>query len=83
MPANKNVNHATKVSRNKRASITPLHGHIFSPASRACFTWQAGKLDEEQLNQCESGKFPPKIQGSLPERLDSIEDAKSNIPPRR
>lgn len=81
MPVNKNVNHGTKISRNKRTSIDPLHGHVFSPASRAYFAWQEGKLNEGQLNQCESGKFFPETQGGLPERLDPVEDARNNTPP--
>lgn len=40
-------------------SKMPRHGHVFSPASRAYFAWQAGELDEGTLNQRESGKFFP------------------------
>ena len=35
------------------------HGHIATPASRACFAWQEGRLDAGQLNQREAGKFFP------------------------
>ncbi|MCK3861519.1 lytic polysaccharide monooxygenase [Pseudomonas sp. B329] len=61
-------------------SIVPRHGHIFSPASRAYFAWQAGDLDEGALNQRESGKFFPAVAGGL---LDvyAPEDVANSPPP--
>lgn len=46
-------------------STTPRHGHVFSPASRAWFAWEAGDLDDGALNQRESGKFFPQTAGGL------------------
>lgn len=48
---------ANTISKN----IAPLHGHVFSPASRAYFAWQAGDLDQGALNQREAGKFFPQL----------------------
>lgn len=39
--------------------ISPLHGHVLAPESRAYFAWQAGQIDAGALNQRESGKFYP------------------------
>ncbi|TWR98212.1 lytic polysaccharide monooxygenase [Pseudomonas saxonica] len=44
------------------------HGHVFSPASRAYFAWEAGDLETGQLNQRESGKF-------FPARVEKLQDA--------
>lgn len=49
------------ISRSKQ----PRHGHVFSPASRAYFAWEAGDLDEGALNQRECGKFFPATAGLL------------------
>lgn len=61
-------------------SIAPRHGHVFSPASRAYFAWQAGDLDEGALNQREAGKFFPATAGGL---LDvyAPEDVENSSPP--
>lgn len=56
------------------------HGHIFSPASRAYFAWQENKLDEGQLNQCESGKFFPATEAGLTDSF-AKDDSPNNPPP--
>ncbi|VVP47074.1 GlcNAc-binding protein A [Pseudomonas fluorescens] len=61
-------------------SNTPRHGHVFSPASRAWFEWEAGRLDEGALNQRESGKFFPHILGGLTDAF-AKDDDKSVAPP--
>ncbi|MGE8097263.1 lytic polysaccharide monooxygenase [Pseudomonas fluorescens] len=61
-------------------SNTPRHGHVFSPASRAYFAWQEGKLDEGALNQRESGKHFPQTAGGLKDPL-ALDDVLSATPP--
>lgn len=41
------------------------HEHVPTPASRAYFAWQQGKLDTGQLNQREAGKFFPAVAAGL------------------
>ena len=65
------------VSRGK----TPRHGHVFSPASRAWFEWDAGRLDEGALNQRESGKFFPQASGGLTDAYAAQDVANSPPPP--
>jgi chitin-binding protein len=59
---------------------TPRHGHVFSPASRAYFAWQAGELDEGALNQRESGKFFPEISADVVDAF-AKEDVANFAPP--
>ncbi|MHC8286380.1 lytic polysaccharide monooxygenase auxiliary activity family 9 protein [Pseudomonas sp. XS1P51] len=61
-------------------SITPFHGHVFSPSSRAYFAWLEGKLDEGALNQRESGKHFPQTVGGLKDPL-APDDVLSAMPP--
>ncbi|RON09676.1 hypothetical protein BK659_07025 [Pseudomonas brassicacearum] len=61
-------------------SNTVRHGHVFSPASRAYFAWQAGELDEGALNQRESGKFFPQTSGGLSDAY-AREDVANAAPP--
>lgn len=60
---------------------TPRHGHVFSPASRAYFAWQAGDLDEGALNQREGGKFFPQTAGNLRDAYAKDDDANVAPPP--
>lgn len=53
----------TKSRYNK--SVSPRHGHVFQPESRAYFAWLEGKLDPGALNQLEAGKFFPATEGGL------------------
>ncbi|MFK8333001.1 lytic polysaccharide monooxygenase [Pseudomonas sp. BJa5] len=62
-------------------SITPRHGHIFSPASRAYFAWQAGEIDEGALNQRESGKFFPHTAGGQTDPYARDDVANAAPPP--
>lgn len=61
-------------------NIAPMHGHVPSPASRAYFAWQAGKLDDGALNQLESGKHFPATVGGLKDPL-APDDVPSAVPP--
>ncbi|MFD1804070.1 lytic polysaccharide monooxygenase auxiliary activity family 9 protein [Mixta tenebrionis] len=66
---------------NKTAEgIMPMHGHVFSPKSRAYFAWEEGKLDNGALNQRESGKFFPATKAGLRDSLAS-DDVVNNMPP--
>lgn len=60
---------------------TPRHGHVFSPASRAYFAWQAGDLDEGALNQREGGKFFPQTLGGIRDDFAETDDANIAPPP--
>lgn len=57
--------HSETISRRKIPQLR--HGHVFQPASRAFFAWQAGLIDDGALNQRESGKFFPATLGNLPD----------------
>jgi chitin-binding protein len=59
----------------------PFHGHVFSPASRAYFAWQADELDEGALNQRESGKFFPKTSQDLKDAYAEQDVANFAPPP--
>lgn len=63
-----------------RGPVTPRHGHVFTPASRAYFAWQAGMLDEGALNQREAGKFFPQTQAGLTDPF-AKDDPKNLLPP--
>lgn len=58
-----NVRDAKIISRNRY--ISPRHGHVFSPPSRAWYAYKDGLLDEGALNQREAGKFFPATEGNL------------------
>ena len=62
-------------------TITPRHGHVFAPASRAYFAWQAGELDEGALNQREGGKFFPQTLGGIRDEFAETDDANIAPPP--
>lgn len=66
----------TRVSR----SLSPRHGPIFQPASRAWFAWLEGRLDPGALNQLESGKFFPLTESGLTDPLAPTDSA-NNTPP--
>ncbi|WP_442897134.1 lytic polysaccharide monooxygenase [Erwinia sp. CGal63] len=57
------------------------HGHIATPASRAFFAWQEGKLNAGQLNQREAGKFFPATQSGLTDPVAPT-DSPNALPPR-
>ncbi|WP_380179660.1 lytic polysaccharide monooxygenase [Kalamiella sp. sgz302252] len=57
------------------------HGHIATPASRAYFAWQEGKLNAGQLNQREAGKFFPATQSGLTDVV-APSDSPNALPPR-
>jgi chitin-binding protein len=61
-------------------NISPRHGHVFSPESRAYFAWLEGKLDDGALNQRESGKHFPQTVGGLKDPL-APDDVLSAAPP--
>lgn len=61
-------------------STAPRHGHVFSPASRAYFAWQAGDLDEGALNQREAGKYFPAVAGGLLD-VHAPQDVANSPPP--
>jgi len=67
------------ISREKMSAST-LHGHIFSPASRAYLAWQQGKLDTGALNQRESGKFFPATVSGKSDPL-AADDTANQLPP--
>lgn len=66
----------TKVS----ISVSPRHGHVFQPESRAYFAWVNGNLDPGALNQLEAGKFFPETQAGLRDPLAPT-DEPNNTPP--
>ncbi|WP_253379112.1 lytic polysaccharide monooxygenase [unidentified bacterial endosymbiont] len=70
----------TIISRDKQSNVTPFHGHVFSPASRAYFAWQAGQLDTGQLNQREAGKFFPALHSGLRDPI-APQDQSNALPP--
>ncbi|WP_342755565.1 lytic polysaccharide monooxygenase [Pantoea sp. MBD-2R] len=55
------------MSDSSGAQVKPAlrHGHIATPASRAYFAWQEGRLNAGQLNQREAGKFFPALDRGL------------------
>ncbi|CNI01899.1 lytic polysaccharide monooxygenase [Yersinia pekkanenii] len=71
---------ATIISRSKNTDASLFHSHIFSPASRAYFAWQAGLLNLGQLNQRESGKFFPATAANLQD-VYAPSDVVSALPP--
>lgn len=70
----------TIISKRKSHEVTPFHGHVFSPASRAYFAWSAGQLDTGQLNQREAGKFFPSVNSGLQDHIVST-DVPNQLPP--
>lgn len=75
-----NNKYLTVISKKKNPGMSPFHGHVFSPASRAYFAWQEGRLDTGQLNQREAGKFFPKVQAGLTD-LFAPTDIMNDLPP--
>lgn len=71
---------STNSPKGKNQNISPMHGHVPSPASRAYIAWQAGQLDEGALNQLESGKHFPATAGGLTDPL-APQDVPSAVPP--
>ncbi|WP_253381132.1 lytic polysaccharide monooxygenase [unidentified bacterial endosymbiont] len=71
----------TIISKDKQSNVTPFHGHVFSPASRAYFAWQAGQLDTGQLNQREAGKFFPAFNSGLRDPIAPQDQANALPPP--
>lgn len=61
-------------------NILSRHGHVFSPASRAFFAMQSGKIGAWQMNQCEAGKFFPEVQAGITDSY-APGDTPSNFPP--
>lgn len=73
--------HTDVISTNKNGSTPALrHGHVFSPASRAYFAWQEGKIDTGMLNQRECGKFFPATTSGL-EDVVAPSDVTNFLPP--
>jgi chitin-binding protein len=60
--------------------IEVRHGHVFSPASRAYFAWQAGQMNTGQLNQREAGKFFPATRDGLTDPVAPT-DQRNSLPP--
>ncbi|AHG19437.1 fibronectin [Chania multitudinisentens RB-25] len=73
-------NSSSIISKRKNISITPFHGHVFSPASRAFFAWQEGRLNTGQLNQREAGKFFPAVNAGLADTF-APDDTRNVLPP--
>ncbi|KVD76780.1 chitin-binding protein [Burkholderia sp. ABCPW 14] len=61
--------------------MSPKHGRIITPKSRAVFLHEAGKLDLGQVNEIEGGKFFPETQGGLKDP-DAPDDVANGVPPR-
>lgn len=70
-----------KTMTGTNATPTLRHGHIATPASRAYFAWQEGKLNAGQLNQREAGKFFPATQAGLSDAVAPT-DSPNAVPPR-
>jgi len=61
-------------------SVSPRHGHISSPMSRAAFAERAGLIEGNIHNGIESGKFFPETQGGIPDK-DAPTDSANIAPP--
>ncbi|MCP1518311.1 chitin-binding protein [Pseudomonas migulae] len=72
---------STSSPKTNSQNISPMHGHVPSPASRAYFAWKAGKLDVGALNQLESGKHFPATVGGLEDPF-APQDVPSAVPPK-
>lgn len=63
-----------------RLNLTPYHGHISDPGSRAWNARHMGLIDEGALNQCEGGKFFPETEGGLSDKV-APNDVPNATPP--
>ncbi|MFU9138090.1 lytic polysaccharide monooxygenase [Erwinia tasmaniensis] len=73
-------NKNTPVISTAKSNGNTRHGHVFSPASRAWFAWEAGQMDTGQLNQREAGKFFPAVQSGLSDAV-APSDMTNSTPP--
>lgn len=76
----RNLNMKKKPMNIISRGMTPRHGHVFSPSSRAWFAWQDGLIDTGALNQCEAGKFFPAVNSGLHDPL-AFDDTTNAKPP--
>ncbi|MBO1042283.1 lytic polysaccharide monooxygenase [Brucella pituitosa] len=60
--------------------LTPFHGHVFGPDSRAMFAHREGKLNYSDINSLEAGKFFPATKSGLVDPI-APDDAPSGTPP--
>ncbi|ABC38514.1 lytic polysaccharide monooxygenase auxiliary activity family 9 protein [Burkholderia thailandensis] len=65
----------------KSSSISPRHGRVITPESRAVYLYEAGRLDFGQVNELEGGKFFPATQSGLRDP-DAPDDVANGAPPR-